>query len=241
VVAKGDSALQLKGRRVPMPASLEDCRGARVVQGQVTACTSDAKGQPVCRTFDQGQAIDARPFGGGGQGTMFAALDRLLRINRAGADSLSFEGTMAWQSRGAEPLLPTKTVLLLDGRLLVDFSEPEMLGVEAVEIRRDSVSGPLVVSAPRTAGPAAIPTASLSDGPSYWAVPLPAQRPTQSPKPFNLAPPQERQDALAKLQAFDRQQAGPLATAMMRAAWLAQENYDYDALVTMKAIGMRVR
>ena len=44
-----------------------------------------------------------------------------------------------------------------------------------------------------------------------------------------------------RLRVFDQQQAGPLATAMMRAAWLAQQNYDYDALVTMKAIGMRVR
>jgi hypothetical protein len=40
---------------------------------------------------------------------------------------------------------------------------------------------------------------------------------------------------------FDQQRAGPLATAMMRAAWLAQQNYDYDALATMKSVGLRTR
>jgi hypothetical protein len=70
---------------------------------------------------------------------------------------------------------------------------------------------------------------------------VPGDRPNQTPRRFTVAPEHERQDAIDRLRAFDRQQAGPLATAMMRAAWLAQQNYDYDALATMKAVGLRTR
>jgi hypothetical protein len=239
-VANGDAVLKWKGNRVPLPVSLDDCRGARVEQGQVTACTGDAKGLPMCRTFGKGESVEARRFDTARVASV-AGLDRVLRIRKGSADEIPFRGTMIDPARGSEPLLPTRTVLLLDGQLLVDFSEPEMQGVEAVEIRRDSVSGPVVARALRAPGPTKIGAGSLSDGPSYWAVPQPGARPTQSPKRFSVAPRQEREEVVAKLQAFDRQQAGPLATAMMRAAWLAEENYDYDSLVTMKAVGMRVR
>jgi hypothetical protein len=240
-VGNGDAVMQWKGKRLPLPASLDDCRGARVDRGQVIACTSDARGLPLCRTFGKGEAIESRRFDAGGRGATVAGLDRVLRLQKGSPDDIPFRGTMVDPNRAAEPLLPAKTVLLLDGQLLVDFSEPEMQGVDAVEIRRDSVSGPIVVSTARTPGPVKIAAGSLSEGPSYWAVPQPAARPTQSPKRFNVAAPKEREEVLAKLQAFDRQQAGPLATAMMRAAWLAQQNYDYDALATMKAVGLRAR
>jgi hypothetical protein len=240
-LATGEAELQWQGRRVPLPASLDDCRGARVAQGEVVACSTDRQGLPACRAFTRGESIDVRRFDPAGPVAAVAGLDRVLQLQRGGAEGLPPHAATVVPGRGADPLLPTRTVLLLDGQLLFDFSEPEMQGVERVDIRRDSVSGPVVASTPRTAGPTRIPAASLSDGPSYWAVPQPAVRPTQTPRRFNLAPPQERAEVLARLQAFDRQRAGPLATAMMRAAWLAQEDYDYDALVTMKSIGMRLR
>jgi hypothetical protein len=239
-VAAGDAGWQASGRSLPLPASLDDCRGARVTKGQVIACVADAKGAPVCRAFGTGEAIEARRFDSAGRAATVAGLDRVLRLQPGGRDA-AFRGVMIDPTRPAEPLLPAKTVLLLDGQLLVDFSEPEMQGVDAVEIRRDSSSGPVVARAPRTAGPARIAADALADGPSYWAVPQSGAQPTPAPKRFSVAPAQERQVVLAKLQVFDRQQAGPLATAMMRAAWLAQQSYDYDALVTMKTIGMRVR
>lgn len=227
--AVGDAAVQRDGVAQPLPASPDDCRALRVTQGQVIACLADAQGEPVCRSFGRGEVITDDAFGPGGRSGALVALDRLLRTGRAGRD------------RGADPLLPNKTVLLLDGRLLVDFSEPEMQGVESVEIRGDSVDGPLLARAERTAGPAPIPAEGLAVGRSYWAVPVPGRRPTQAPKRFDVAAPGELQTARARLLDFDRQQAGPLATAMMRAAWLARENYEYDALVTLKVVGMRVR
>jgi hypothetical protein len=239
-VAAGNAEFQVNGRPVPLPASVANCRGARVNKGQVIACIADTQGMPLCRTFSAGESIETRRFDSRGKVATVAGLDRVLRLQPGGRDA-AFRGVMIDPTRPAEPLLPAKTVLLLDGQLLVDFSEPEMQGVEAVEIRRDSSSGPIVARAPRTAGPARIAADSLADGPSYWAVPQSGAQPTPAPKRFSLAPPQERQDVLAKLQVFDRQQAGPLATAMMRAAWLAQQSYDYDALVTMKTIGLRVR
>jgi len=232
LVAKGDAAVQLDGSDVPLPAAPADCRNVRVLRGEVVACMADEQAQPVCRSFNQGELIDVQRFGPVGAGTVPAALQRLLRGS---------PGTAPGQWRGADPLLPSKTVLLLDGRLLVDFSEPDMQGVEAVEIRGDRVDGPLLASASRTPGPTQIEAGSLSPGRNYWAVLVPALRPTQAPKRFSVATQQQQQAVLAQLSAFDRQRAGPLATAMMRAAWLAQENYDYDALATMKTVGMRTR
>lgn len=130
---------------------------------------------------------------------------------------------------------------MLDGRLPVDLSEPEMQGVESVEIRSDTVDGPVLARAERTAGPASIAAEGLAEGRNYWVVPVPGYRPTQWPRRFNVAARGELQSVRARLLDFDRQQAGTLATAMMRAAWLARENYDYDALVTLKAVGMRTR
>ena len=232
LVAQGDAAVQANAAGLPLPASPPECRALRVLRGEVVACIDDARGEPVCRSFVAGETIDAGRFGAVAGDTPPAALQRLLR----GAP-----GAVPGQWRGADPLLPNRTVLLLEGRLLVDFSEPDMQGVESVEIRGDSVDGPLLASAARTPGPAAIDAGALSVGRNYWAVLVPSQRPTQAPKRFTLAAPQERQAVLERLRAFERQQAGPLATAMMRAAWLAQQNYDYDALVAMKSVGMRTR
>lgn len=232
LVAHGDAAVHLDGAAVPMPATPPDCRNLRVLRGEVVACVEDALGQPLCRAFKQGEIIDAQRFGLAGAGAVLAALERLLRGG---------PGATAGQWRGADPLLPSKTVLLLDGRLLVDFSEPDMQGVQAVEIRGDRIDGPLLASAARTSGPTQIEVGSLPPGRNYWTVLVPAIRPTLAPRRFSVATPQEQQAVLDKLRAFERQQAGPLATAMMRAAWLAQENYDYDALATMKTVGMRAR
>lgn len=229
VIAGGDAAVQRDGAPQPLPASLDDCRALRVTQGQVIACVAGAQGEPVCRSFASGEAITDEPFGLGGRSGALVSLDRLLRTGRFG------------QARGADPLLPNKTVLLLDGRLLVDFSEPEMQGVESVEIRGDRVDGALLARAERTTGPTPIPAEGLAAGRSYWAVLVPGHRPTHAPKRFSVATAGELQTVRARLLDFDRQQAGPLATAMMRAAWLAREDYEYDALVTLKAVGMRTR
>ncbi|MGL6111057.1 MAG: hypothetical protein ACRC2B_13265 [Rubrivivax sp.] len=232
LLTTGDAAVQANGVVVPLPAWPADCRALRVLHGEVVACLGDSQGEPVCRSFALGETIDPRRFGPAGGHTPPAALERLLRGS---------PGAAPGQWRGADPLLPNKTVLLLEGRLLVDFSEPDMQGVESVEIRGDSIDGPLLATAARTPGPTAIEAGSLSVGRNYWAVLVPSQRPTQAPKRFTVAPPQEQQLVRERLRAFEHQQAGPLATAMMRAAWLAQQNYDYDALVTMKSIGMRTR
>lgn len=232
LLAKGDAEVRANGAAVALPASPADCRALRVLRGEVVACVDDSHGEPVCRSFARGEAIDASRFGMAAGHAPPAALERLL------GDS---PGVAPGQWRGADPLLPSKTVLLLEGRLLVDFSEPDMQGVESVEIRGDSIDGPLLARAARAPGPTAIEAGSLSVGRNYWAVLVPSQRPTQAPKRFTVAPPQEQQAVRERLRAFDRQDAGPLATAMMRAAWLAQQNYDYDALVTMKSVGMRTR
>jgi hypothetical protein len=116
-----------------------------------------------------------------------------------------------------------------------------MRGVEVVEFRSERIDGPLAARIDRVPGPASTPGSPFAAGADYWAVLVPAERPSQAPRRFTPAPPAERQAALDRLQLFDRQQAGPLATAMMRAAWLAQQSYDYDALLAMKAVGLRTR
>jgi hypothetical protein len=125
--------------------------------------------------------------------------------------------------------------------VLVDFSEADMQGVEAVEFRRDGIDGTLTARIDRVPGPASVPGEYFVAGPYYWAVPIPGGRPNQAARRFSVAPEPDRQAAIKRLRVFDQQQAGPLATAMMRAAWLAQQNYDYDALATMKAVGLRTR
>ena len=200
--------------------------------GPLNAFGNDAQKQQWLAPLAQGEMIDASRFGTAAGHAPPAALERLLRGS---------PGAAPGQWRGADPLLPNKTVLLLDGRLLVDFSEPDMQGVESVEIRGDSIDGPVLAVAARTSGPTPIDAGTLSVGRHYWAVLVPSSRPTQTPKRFTIAAPQEQQAVRERLRAFERQNAGPLATAMMRAAWLAQQDYDYDALVTMKSVGMRAR
>lgn len=217
---------------VPLPTSLQDCHGATVVHGTVVACVADGDASATCRAFAAGQAI---ALADGGPPPDAAALSGLQRVLRAAP------GQTPARLRGAETLLPSKVVLLLDAVLLVDFSEADMQGVEAVEFRRDGLDGPLTARIERAAGPASTPGAPFVAGPDYWTVPVPGGRPDQLPRRFSVAPDAERQAAIDQMRAFDRQQAGPLATAMMRAAWLAQRNYDYDALAAMKAVGLRTR
>ncbi|HEX7442093.1 MAG TPA: hypothetical protein VF319_18585 [Caldimonas sp.] len=224
--------LQVQGSTPPLPLSLADCRDAAVVRGTVVACTASADGSPSCRAFGAGEAIDAHGLGVGASVRGLEGLQRLLR---------AVPGQPTGVPRGAETLLPSKVVLLLDQVVLVDFAEADMQGVEAVEFHRDSVDGPLTARIDRAPGPTSIPGDAFVAGPYYWAVPVPGERPNQAPRRFTVAPERERQDAIDRLRVFDRQQAGPLATTMMRAAWLAQQNYDYDALATMKAVGLRTR
>jgi hypothetical protein len=232
LAAQGAAELQLRGSVVSLPLSLRDCRGAVVARGTVVACVAGVDGLPSCRAFGAGQAIDA---GGPGAVLTVGPLEGLQRVLRA------LPGQPQSMPRGAETLLPSKVVLLLDAVLLVDFAEADMQGVEAVEFRRDGIDGPVTARIDRVPGPASIPGEAFVAGPYYWAVPVPGGRPNQAPRRFSVAPEPERQAVIDKLRVFDRQQAGPLATVMMRAAWLAQQNYDYDALATMKAVGLRTR
>lgn len=217
---------------VSPPLSLKDCRDAVVARGTVVACVAAAAGLPSCRTFGPGQAID---LVGVSATPTVGVLDGLQRLLRA------LPGQSQTVPRGAETLLPSKVVLLLDAVMLVDFSEADMQGVEAVEFRRDGVDGVVTARIDRVPGPASIPSDAFVAGPYYWAVPIPGGRPNQTARRFSVAPESDRQAALERLRMFDQQRAGPLATAMMRAAWLAQQNYDYDALATMKAVGLRTR
>jgi hypothetical protein len=232
VAAQGAAELRIQGSLASLPLSLADCRGAVVARGTVVACVAAAEGLPSCRAFGAGQAIDFHGLGAASAAGPLGGLQRVLRVR---------PGQPPEMPRGAETLLPSKVVLLLDAMLLVDFAEADMQGVEAVEFRRDGIDGPLTARIERAPGPASIAGESFVAGPYYWAVPVPGGRPNQAPRRFSLAAEQERQAVVDRLRVFDRQQAGPLATAMMRAAWLAQQNYDYDALATMKAVGLRTR
>jgi hypothetical protein len=232
VAAQGAAALRIGGSEVELPLSSGDCRAAVVARGTVVACTAGADGLPACRAFAAGQTIDLAAAGAAPAADSLAGLQRVLRAR---------PGQAAGQARGAETLLPSKVVLMLDAVLLVDFAEADMQDVEAVEFRRDAIDGPVTARIDRVPGPASTPGSPFAAGPYYWAVPIPGGRPHQTPRRFSVASESERQAALESLRAFERQQAGPLATAMMRAAWLAQRNYDYDALATMKAVGLRTR
>jgi hypothetical protein len=231
LTAHGAAEVRVRGEAAPLPLSLADCRDAVVARGTVVACVADAEGLPRCRAFDSGQRVDAGSLAGGAGGAL-TALQRLLH---------AVPGQPAGQPRGAETLLPSKVVLLLDGRVLVDFSEADLQGVDTVEFRSGSADGPLAARIARAAGVASTADTVFAAGPDYWVVLVPAERPSQSPRRFSLAEAAERQATLDRLRVFDRLQAGPLATAMMRAAWLAQQNYGYDALATMKAVGLRAR
>lgn len=232
LAAQGAAELQLGAAPASLPRSLDDCRGAVVTRGTVVACIADTDGLPSCRAFAAGQAIDLRVPAAASAAGGLEGLQRVLRARPGQPQSVP---------RGAETLLPSKVVLLLDAVLQVDFAEADMQGVDAVEFRRDRLDGPVAARIDRVPGPASVAGGAFVAGPYYWAVPLPGGPPHQAPRRFSVAPEAERQAALARLQVFDRQQAGPLATAMMRAAWLAQQNYDYDALATMKAVGLRIR
>jgi hypothetical protein len=232
LAAQGVAELLVRGSATSLPLSLGDCRSAIVAHGTVVACVASDAGLPSCRAFGAGQTIDLR---GPAAGTVATGLEGLQRVLRA------LPGQSQSMPRGAETLLPSKVVLLLDAVVMVDFGEADMQDVEAVEFRRDGIDGPVTARIDRVPGPASIPGESFVAGPYYWAVSIPGGRPNQAPRRFSVASEPERQAAMDRLRVFDRQQAGPLATAMMRAAWLAQQNYDYDALATMKAVGLRTR
>ena len=232
LVAHGVAELQWRGTALSLPVSLDDCSGAAVRRGTVVACIGGGDALASCRAFSAGQSID---LGGRDLPPASGALDGLQRV------LVAAPGHASGRLRGAETLLPSKVVLLLDAVVLVDFSEADMQGVEALEFRRDGIDGPLTARIERAPGPVSIAGVPFIAGTDYWVVPLPGGRPNQLPRRFSVAPDPERQTVMEQLRVFDRQQAGPLATAMMRAAWLAQQNYDYDALSAMKAVGLRTR
>lgn len=232
LASRGPALVQLRGADLPIPASVDDCRAARVVRGQVIACQADARGQPVCRTFKTGDVISAKALGTSGLGSLISSLDHLLRGN---------PGAQIGQSRGLEAMLPEQTVLLLDQKVWIDFGDKGLRGVESVEIRRDNLDGPMVLRADRSdhaEGLVRLHAKDLAPGQDYWAVMTPSPLPTQTPRQFRMATARQVDEVRAHWRAFDRQRAGPLATAMMRAAWLAENQYEYDALVTLKAIGV---
>jgi len=232
LAAHGVAELQVSGSVMALPLSLGDCRNAVVAQGTVVACVTGDAGLPSCRAWGAGQTIDLHGPAAGSADRGLDGLQRVLHTRAGQPQSLP---------RGAETLLPSKVVLLLDNLVRVDFAETDMQDVEAVEFRRDAIDGPVTARIDRVPGPASAPGEPFVAGPYYWALPLPGGRPQQAPRRFSVAPDAERQAAIERLRVFDQQQAGPLATAMMRAAWLAQQNYDYDALATMKAVGLRTR
>jgi hypothetical protein len=232
LAAHGVAEVQVRGAVTSLPLSLGDCRNALVARGTVVACVAGDAGLPSCRAFDAGQTIDLNGPAVGAATSGLEGLQRVLRVRAGQPQSVP---------RGAETLLPSKVVLLLDNVVLVDFGEADMQDVEAVEFRRDAIDGSVTARIDRVPGPASAPGEPFVAGAYYWALPLPGGRPNQAPRRFSVAPEPERQAAMDRLRVFDQQHAGPLATAMMRAAWLAQQNYDYDALVTMKSVGLRTR
>jgi len=232
LAAHGVAELRVQGSVASLPQSLGDCRSAVVARGTVVACIAGDAGLPSCRAFGPGQTIDLRGPAPQAAESVLGGLQRVLGTLPGQPQSLP---------RGAETLLPSKVVLLLDDVVRVDFAEADMQDIEAVEFRREGIDGPVAARIERGPGPASTPGEAFVAGRFYWAVPIPGGRPNQAPRRFSVAPEPERQAAMDRLRVFDQQQAGPLATAMMRAAWLAQQNYDYDALATMKAVGLRTR
>ena len=219
--------LALAGSAIDLPALLEDCDGARVLTGDVTACVQDPRDRLDCHTYGTGAVLSRRELGeAGSQRGLLAALLRLLR------GEATIQQT---ETRGADTGLPVGPVVLLSGHVDVDFDRPAFEGVQAVEFR-DAASGRLVAVVRRTQAHR-VPAAAFHEGHSYrWTLPSTVPALAQGGR-FTIAARAALASAREEKRTIAASQPGATAQAFALAGWLEEQGLSYDARATLEAVG----
>lgn len=160
----GATAIFPDGRLVNMPTDIVDCRGIRITDGTVLACTRTRRGQLTCQRIGKGETIIGKHLAKTGQTRdwKLALLDLITggethaqAISRGAGDTLRY--------------LPEGKVLMFGERLVLDFAASEMRDIQAVEFREDSPSGNLISRVPGI-GRRTLTTALFRPGKTYWWV-----------------------------------------------------------------------
>lgn len=232
---EGTVVIDGRGQSIELPSiDNTQCEGARVQQGDVTACTRDGRGRTHCKTFHAGEKITAASLPvSGNHGGPLVEIRKLLggspdlvpAVSRGGADS------------GVTSLMPNGSVVLLDSPFTLDFSAPALRGIESIEVHADHHDGPVVaVLSPQ--GATRLDLDILQSGQRYsWRIDV---GPSGLPRfgVFNLAPATLRRQAhveearLRKMLPADKG-----AQAVMLAEWLQSHGCAWDAARVLQRAG----
>lgn len=229
VFGSGAVEIETKGEIRTVPTGLDECEGARVRSGSVTACAIDSKGRAICRPFSQGESIAATRFvKGGGLRQALLVVQSIIQGDNS---------TDTAQSRGeVPPGFPSRRILLMEPVLRIDLKRSGLKSLTALKFREDGTKGTAVVAELRDSM-ASIDGGRLKRGRTYYIV----VEPELIPKPIEvrIATTEEVENARSALERIDSDaQAGTMGRAILRAEWLMANNYVFDAARVLHGIGL---
>ena len=223
--------VSVAGTTIEPPALLPDCNGIKVISGKVTACVQDERNRLSCRTFSSGTTMNEGDLEtAGSERGLLVALLELLKGGSTIASAVT---------REANTGLPTGPVVLVQGRVDVDFSLPALNGIEYLDFH-DTATGDRIARV-QSKGPHSVDAALFRSGRSYrWtlASPVPMLAPSGR---FIIQDPTLSRRVLEQVQQIAASGADQAAQALMLATWLDEQGLTYDAQATLRQAGFAQR
>ena len=235
LIESPEGAVSQAGKALSLPLQVANCEGVGVTSGTVIACVQDRRSRLICRSVQAGETVTASKFfpGQSMRGWTLALLD----IIRGG------ETERGAVSRGAEQAaacLPRAGVLLLQESFVIDFNDPALDGIETIEFRQDSATGP-VIARVSGVGVHTVSRSRFQRGETYWWRALSSSSGLPTMGSFvvldakRLRQAQTVEASLAPPGRVDR-----AARAVMMAEWLYTEGFLFDAAQTLLAAGVKL-
>lgn len=223
--------VSVAGTPTEPPVLLPDCNGIKVISGEVTACVQDERNRLSCRTFSPGATMSERDLGtAGSERGLLVALLELLKGGPTTASAVT---------REASTDLPTGPVVLVQGRVDVDFSLPALNGIEYVDFQ-DTTTNEHIARA-QSKGPHSVDATLFRAGRSYrWilASPVPMLAPSGR---FIMQDPTLSRRVLERVREIAASGADQAAQALLLATWLDEQGLIYDAQATLRQAGFTRR
>lgn len=229
-------AVSHAGKALSLPVQVSNCDGVRVTTGAVIACSQDRRSRLICRSFHAGETVTAsRLFPGQSvKGWTLALLD----IIRGGETE---RGALSRGSEQAAAYLPQARVLLLQESFVIDFDHPALDGIETIEFRQESATGPVIVRVP-SVGVRTVSSSRFQRGESYWWSALSSRSGLPVIGSFVVLDATRLRQArtVEASLAHPNGAADPAARAVMMAEWLYTEGFPFDAAQTLLTTGFKL-
>lgn len=212
------------GEKLNLPRNLDDCSGVKVVSGAVVACIQDRLDALRCKTIEPPETISSGTFGNTVVHEWRKSLVKLFSGGFGASDA---------KSRSAIDSLPNGPVLMAAPSFDIDFTQPLMTGVQAVEFREAAPQGALLVRVPAI-GVRTVDASLFAPGKAYsWAV-VPSGKFATLHGQFTMADATTRRKAQAHAQKAVGAQPDPRIQAVLRADSFFRDGYVFDAAQAVK-------